>query len=492
MFLKKVRHSCLHPYRFFNRSTQSYMIQPCGRCYGCVNSKAASNDLLIQAHASKFRFTAFVTLTFDMEHIPLASLVDVNDITYLVDYHNFDVILGEFPFISDSEKDVLYSKVIPLNGKSFPYHTLPYLDYSLPRLFLISLRQRIKQKRSKAFTTFLTSDNLVKQTYKYITNNFYTDEKITYYMVGEYGTNSLRPHFHFLFFFNKYETLQALRHFIPQVWTYGRTDFQIAHGSASSYLASYVSSNSLLPKIYQSKQIRPCSRHSLFFGFKTMEDNIQKIQPSSSCFSLSFDISANGKSKSCLFSPSFINSIYPKTIGFSSSSSRLLYQRYTCYLKAVREYPYASLIDVARHAYWDVFQGSIPQFLIDCGYNDTDYNPKLHDSPLSENSIYRLLLVSSKFLNLCYTLNFSYLDYLQCILDFYNKKSYFHFKELLQSLEDLSSSSLYTDVIADYYSDPDSVYSTHSAYYDVLYNESVNLFNHNIKHKTLKDIINPI
>lgn len=491
MFLKKVRNSCLHPYRFFNRSTQSFMIQPCGRCFGCVNSKAASNDLLIQAHASKFRFTAFVTLTFDMVHIPLATLLDVHDVTYLVDYIDSDVVLGQYPLISDDDKVKLYSNVKPINGKSFPSRTLPYLDFSLVRLFLISLRQKIKQKRCKLFTTFLLG-NQVKQTYKYITNNFYTDEKFTYYLVGEYGTKSLRPHFHLLFFFDKSETLQALRHYIPQIWTYGRTDFQITHGSASSYLASYVSSNSLLPQIYQSKQIRPRSRHSLFFGFKLMEDNLQKIQPSSSCFSLSFDIPTNGRTKACLFTRSFINSVYPKTLGFCSSNSRLLYERYLCYFKAQREYPYSSLIDIAKHAYWDIFQGSIPQFIIDCGYNDSDFNPKLHDTPLTENSIYRLLIVSSKFINLCHTLNYSYLDYLHCIVDFYSKKSYIHLKDLLSSLEDLSDSCLYADVVEDYYHDPDSVYSSNSRYYDVIYNESVNLFNHNIKHKTLKDIINPI
>lgn len=492
MFLKKVRNSCLHPYRFFNRTTQSFMIQPCGRCFGCVNSKAVSNDLLIQAHASKFRFTAFVTLTFDMDHIPLATLVDVNDITYLVDYSDFDVILGEYPLISDDDKLDLYSKVMPINGKKFPLNTLPYLDYSLVRLFLISLRQRIKQKRCKSFTTYLSSDNVIKQKYKYIINKFYSDEKISYYLVGEYGTKSLRPHFHLLLFFDKYETLQALRYHIPKIWSYGRTDFQIAHGSASSYLASYVSSNTLLHQIYQSKQIRPRSRHSLFFGFKIMEDNVQKIQPSSSCFSLSFDIPTNGKTKTCLFSRSFINSIYPKTLGFCSADARLLYERYTVYLKAQREYPYSSLIDIARHAYWDIFQGSIPQFLIDCGFNDSDFNPKLHEYPLSEHSIYHLLLVSSKFIHLCYTLSYTFLDYLQCILDFYNKKSYLHFKDLMQSLEDLSSSSLYTDVLEDYYSDPDSIYSVKSRYYDLVYNESVNVFNNNIKHKTLKDLINPI
>ena len=158
------------------------MIAPCGKCIGCCNSRAVSNDLSIQSHASKYKFTAFITLTFDMSSMPLATFVDVGDITYLVDYTDFDVVLGEYPLMDDTEKASLYSKVQPLNGKHFPGNTLPYLDYNIVRLFLVSLRQRIKQKRLKCFTTHIdpvTKD--IRQSYTYITNNYTTDEKTAFF-----------------------------------------------------------------------------------------------------------------------------------------------------------------------------------------------------------------------------------------------------------------------------------------------------------------------
>lgn len=470
------------------------MTTPCGHCIGCCNSRAVANDLSIQSHASKYKFTAFTTLTFNMVSMPLATLLDVGDITYLVDYNNFDVVLGEYPLMSDSEKSKLYNQVQPVNGKCFPDNTLPYLDYYTARLFLVSLRQRIKQNRFKVFTTYLDPiTHEVKQKYHYELNKYRTDEKITYYLVGEYGTKSLRPHFHILFFFDELSTLQALRYHLSKVWTYGRTDFQIATGSASSYVASYVSNNALLPKVYQSKQVRPRSKHSLFFGFRSMESNKSEIFPPSSLQTLSYSFDADGRQKTCLFTNSFIRSIYPKTLGFGSSDVRLLLQRYTVYFKVVKSYSYSSLLKAAQHIYWDICQGSFPSFLVDCGYNNTDFDIRIHGNyALSESSIYRLLLVSFKFIKLCELQNVSFVDYLHSIIVFYHKKNYIHLKELYQSLEELSESSIYSDVLKDYFDCPDSVYRSSSSYYDVLYSEQCNLFNHNIKHKTLNDINNPL
>jgi hypothetical protein len=81
--------------------------------------------------------------------------------------------------------------------------------------------------------------------------------KFKYFAVGEYGTNSLRPHWHILLFHNS----DFIRRIIAssdsdnynknlsEVWTYGNIYSEATDGHISDYLSGYVNCHSCLPKV---------------------------------------------------------------------------------------------------------------------------------------------------------------------------------------------------------------------------------------------------
>jgi hypothetical protein len=84
--------------------------------------------------------------------------------------------------------------------------------------------------------------------------------------VGEYGPVHFRPHYHILLFSNSKKVSEVLRQCHDKSWKFGRSDFQIARGGASSYVASYVNSLSSAPLLYRAcNSFKPRQRASLGF-----------------------------------------------------------------------------------------------------------------------------------------------------------------------------------------------------------------------------------
>lgn len=444
MFITKVRTNCLHPYKFLNKYTNTTMIAPCGHCTACSVVSGNKKDLLIQAHSSSYKCVAFVTLTFSNDNLPFGRLVDVGSRTYLVDNVCSDIILSDNDLISDDKKEKLYDKFRCVNGHNYKRGLIPYLDYSVLPLFFASLRQSLLQKRIRVY------DNNSKTKFHYEKNDNYSTEKINYFLVGEYGTRSFRPHFHILFFFNDPSFYQRLSNSISKIWKYGSVNCEISSGSSSSYVASYVASNICVPFILKSPSIRPKSLHSIHFGYKLFEACKSQITLDVTNFSNEVYFSSNGKVKTISFTNSFINSLYPKQVGFTKLPPCVLYRLYTCYEKVVSHYSELSPSKLAKSIIFDVSQGYTPSCLTYLGFNDTDVLCISSKDVLKESYLIRILSISRRFLSICSMNGFDRYSFFLQILKVHQRISYLKLKALYEHLEIAPSS-----VVNAYYSNPE-------------------------------------
>lgn len=271
---------CLHPIRIFNKYTGEPIITSCGKCPACMLHKSSTMSLRCQLESITKRFCMFVTLTYDNDHLPMAEpFYYVNELgRECVRVMADDVILSDTEIPHYKFKRLLAK--FNLDGK------IPYLYYRHIQLFMKRFRKHLdlcNQRYHKGYLSRLYREviskrvqdepKLLKSTLKKIKfHNEKQVEKIRYYAVGELGPVHFRPHWHLLIWFDDQETLAYFAESLRKSWTYGRIDYSMSRGDASSYCASYVNSSVSIPSIYKSKEIRPKQFHSSMLGcnvFKT-------------------------------------------------------------------------------------------------------------------------------------------------------------------------------------------------------------------------------
>lgn len=181
--------NCLTPYFVDAKKTwktQGWLPVPCGKCINCRSRRRLDWTFRLNQEMQDSHYTAFATLTYSEKNLPTCS--------------------SQLPLDSDD---------------SITIDDIPTLDYSDVQKFL------------KVFRFHL--DKLAKI-------------KLRYFICGEYGTNTLRPHYHAIFFFTSSErsnTLSSVPYF-PQIfrnsWKLGDIlDFQQLSGDgASSYCNKYL------------------------------------------------------------------------------------------------------------------------------------------------------------------------------------------------------------------------------------------------------------
>lgn len=300
-------------YRSFitNRYTGARIAVDCGQCDYCIHKRAQKASMRVRTAGSAFKYSYFVTLTYDNEHIPLFSckvlhseyedVVGISgDIHFGNEYHKY-IPVSEYQCNDNSVlRHIFFDQVqgtVPFDREIKEYVPVRdnwFLSMDAIRSF-IGKTQAVDKTDYPAsaqygrdnlipFLNYVDVQNYIKRLRKYLYKQLGSYETLHFYAVGEYGPVHFRPHYHILLFTNSNQVSEVLRQCHDKSWKFGRSDFQIARGGSSSYVASYVNSLSSAPLLYRScRSFKPRSRASLGFfekgcDFVENEDPYARIE----------------------------------------------------------------------------------------------------------------------------------------------------------------------------------------------------------------------
>lgn len=282
-------------YRSFitNRYTGARIAVDCGQCDYCIHKRAQKASMRVKTAGSAFKYSYFVTLTYDNEHIPLfnckvlhSEYEDVvgisGDIHFGDEYHKY-IPVSEYQCNDNSVlRHIFFEQVqgtVPFDREIKEYVPIAdnwFLSMDAIRSF-IGKTQAVDKTDYPAsaqygrdnlipFLNYVDVQNYIKRLRKHLSLKLGSYEPLHFYAVGEYGPVHFRPHYHLLLFTNSEKVAEVLRYCHAKSWKFGRSDFQRSTGGSSSYVASYVNSLSSAPLLYRScRSFRPRSRASLGF-----------------------------------------------------------------------------------------------------------------------------------------------------------------------------------------------------------------------------------
>lgn len=290
--LKTVDH-CQHRSFITNRYTGARIAVDCGQCDYCIHKRAKKASMRVKTAGSAFKYSYFVTLTYDNEHIPLfnckvlhSEYEDVvgisGDVHFGDEYHKY-IPVSEYQCDDNSMlRHIFFEQVqgtVPFDREIKEYSPVQdnwFLSMDAIRSFIAKTQSVDKTDYPVSsqygrdnlipFLNYVDVQNYIKRLRKHLSQKLGSYETLHFYAVGEYGPVHFRPHYHLLLFTNSDKVAEVLRYCHDKSWKFGRSDFQVARGGASSYVSSYVNSLSSAPLLYRScRAFKPRSRASLGF-----------------------------------------------------------------------------------------------------------------------------------------------------------------------------------------------------------------------------------
>lgn len=284
---------CQHRSFITNRYTGARIAVDCGQCDYCIYKRAKKASMRVKTAGSAFKYSYFVTLTYDNEHIPLMNckvlhseyedVVGISgDIHFGDEYHKY-IPVSEYQCDDSSAlRHIFFEQVqgtVPFDREikeHIPVRDNWFLSMDAIRSFIHKTQAVDKTDYPASaqygrdnlipFLNYVDVQNYIKRLRKHLSLQLGSYEPLHFYAVGEYGPVHFRPHYHLLLFTNSEKVSEVLRYCHDKSWKLGRSDFQRTAGGAGSYVASYVNSLSAAPLLYRScRAFKPRSRASLGF-----------------------------------------------------------------------------------------------------------------------------------------------------------------------------------------------------------------------------------
>lgn len=291
--LLKAADHCQHRSFITNRYTGQRISVDCGQCDYCIHKRAQKASMRVKTAGSAFKYSYFVTLTYDNEHVPLMNCEVLHS-----DYEDALSISGDKIFGYECHSYIPVSEYQPEDSSQLRHIFFTQVQGTVPFdrevkehvpvkdnwfLSMDAIRSFIRKTQSVdnsvypaaeqyglgnliPFLNYVDVQNYIKRLRKHLKTALGSYETLHFYAVGEYGPVHFRPHYHILLFTDSKEVSEVLRQCHDKSWKLGRSDFQVARGGASSYVASYVNSLSAAPLLYRScRAFKPRQRASLGF-----------------------------------------------------------------------------------------------------------------------------------------------------------------------------------------------------------------------------------
>ena len=291
--LLKAADHCQHRSFITNKYTGARIAVDCGQCDYCIHKKAQKASMRVKTAGSAFKYSYFVTLTYDNEHIPLMNCKVLHseyedavgisgDIHFGDEYHDY-IPVSEYQCDDSSAlRHIFFEQVqgtVPYDREIKEYVPVKdnwFLSMDAIRSFInksqavdktdYPVSSQYGRNNLIPFLNYVDVQNYIKRLRKYLFQQLRSYESLHFYAVGEYGPVHFRPHFHLLLFTNSDQVAEVLRQCHDKSWKFGRSDFQRSAGGSASYVSSYVNSLSSAPLLYRScRSFRPKSRASVGF-----------------------------------------------------------------------------------------------------------------------------------------------------------------------------------------------------------------------------------
>lgn len=463
----------------------------CGSCPACQELKrnSLSNRLALEEHKAKY--CSFVTLTYDEAHLPI---VDVSrlfsasdgEVVDLQQNHDFNEDFST-PTVVNTEE---LRNSVNLYNKHRAFYKANY-----------SVNSNVTYEDNQV--AVLVNRHLqlfVKRFRKYVSKKY--NEKIRYYAIGEYGTQSLRPHWHILFFYSSsqlardFENVQQFGTksrpiqtpvFLRSLWKFGHIDSKQTDGKAYFYVSSYVNKPADFP--YVLELLAPQRAfHSNYLGEISTKEDIKK-----SFRERDFEhigqvnvISWSGEQYTYSVRRSLIGRLLPRYSFSACEDDRIVFRKLTLFADNFVKFRYeqlGSVLNLATHIFNAWYFNKDNEYAPLASLCASQCLACLHSDLKLLSPLCSVLYASKRFVSAADSLGFGMRDYYDIYKSYYRWLDYSRLVDNLSLCElDSSYSSAYYDSILDF----DTFSSTSIDF--INWSSSVkNKFRSRIKHRQIAD-----
>lgn len=429
--------SCLHPKRIYNKYINDFMYVGCGKCEACLNRRTVEWIARLKQERKCWKYALFITLTYDNENLPLLS--KISNSVYCDLSHSHTAVGCDSPLLDVSDfflDQETYEKEISFLRSQL---SIPYLSKYDCQCFIKRCRKNLR--------TYL------KNNWNYLKSELNEkDYKIRYFLCGEYGSTTFRPHYHCLFFFSSEKVASCIQEIVSKSWKFGLVDTSYVSEDNSAYVAGYLNCLANLPKFYSECQsLRPfqlCSKCPPIGTLETKESELREMFMSASPTRLVANVKKQTFDDVPLWK-TYQNKLYPKLSYFDKipSTDRIrLYQLSAHYEKYAFIFSAKECCSLIKENYYLAKSGKSNMLRqCDIRYIDMCRSFTLNEKTL-DTFILRWFYISSRVCYQAIIWDMTVSEYVSKIVEYYKnvekEKLNNQFKLEQELLEDASPSVL--------------------------------------------------